>query len=192
MNMCSLSKAQLTQIRLLDAVEHLAETVPLSEITLRVIAQEADCSLGLAYRYFESKERLLGAVLDRAAAHIVQDLTYDDSLERLVEKVWQRMAERPAFGRLYAWLSLEGYDVTHLMSDHPLEPYLAFQAEAAGDPDPTSAAAAASAIVLAGGVFGPSMNRAAGRQPEDGLIYARLAEAVKATPTASGHSSGGR
>ena len=73
MNMSSFVKTERTRQGLLDSVERLAATGPLSEITMRAIATEANCSVGLAYRYFSTKEELVGAALDRAAIYITTE-----------------------------------------------------------------------------------------------------------------------
>ncbi len=52
---------------LLDAVERLYADQNPEDINTRQIAAEAELSVGVAYRYFESKEALLGAALDRMA-----------------------------------------------------------------------------------------------------------------------------
>jgi AcrR family transcriptional regulator len=49
-------KAQETRQRIFDTAVRLFMEKGYEETTMRDIAAEADCSLGLAYRYFESKE----------------------------------------------------------------------------------------------------------------------------------------
>lgn len=171
-------------MRLLDAVERLAVTGPMSAITMRAIADEADCSLGLAYRYFGTKEELLGAVLDRAAGYVTTGLDTTDSPVDAVRQAWERMAERPVFARLFTWMVLEGGDVTEMMSGHPFLQILGQHAESVGDPDPRSAAAAIGIITLGGGLFAPALNRAAAKQPDDEVVYERLAQAAGTIPTA--------
>jgi AcrR family transcriptional regulator len=181
-------KADRTRTSLLDAVERLCATGPMSGITMRAIADEAGCSLGLAYRYFDTKEELLGAVLDRAASYITADLDATDSPVHAARQAWQRMAERPVFARLFTWLVLEGGDVTEVMSGHPLLRIFGQQAESVGDADPKSAAAAIGIITIGGGLFGPAINRAAGNQPDDEAVYERLMRAAGTIPTASSPS----
>ena len=185
MNMRSLSKANRTRTNLLDSVERLAATGPLSEITMRAIAAEANCSLGLVYRDYDTKEELLGAVLDRAAIYITDGLDKTDSPDHLARLAWNRMAERPVFAKLFTWLLLEGGDVTEVMSGHPLLQILVQQAESANDPDPKSAAAAIGIITIGSALFSPAINRAAGNQPDDEAVYERLVRAVGTIPTAS-------
>lgn len=52
-------KAVLTRQRILDTALHLFATKGYDQTTMRDIAAAADCSLGLAYRYFASKEDLV-------------------------------------------------------------------------------------------------------------------------------------
>jgi AcrR family transcriptional regulator len=178
-------KTDQTRMKLLDAVERLSATGPMSAITMRAIANEANCSLGLAYRYFGTKEELLGAVLDRAASYITTGLDTTDSPVDAARQAWERMAERPVFARLFTWMVLEGGDVTEMMSGHPFLQILGQQAESVGDADPRSAAAAIGIITIGGGLFAPAINRAAGNQPDDEAVYERLARAAGTIPTAS-------
>ena len=173
MNVCSLNKSDQTRSNLLDAVEQLSASGPMSAITMRAIADEAECSLGLAYRYFSTKEELLGAVLDRAASYITTDLDASQSPIVLTTEAWKRMAERPVFARLFAWTLLEGIDVTEVMSRHPFLQILGQQAVSVGDADPKSAAAAIGIITISGGLFAPAFNSAAGHQPDDEAVYER-------------------
>lgn len=153
----------------------------MSAITMRSIAGEAGCSLGLAYRYFETKEQLLGAVLDRAAAHITDGLSPEDSPEELAQHVWTRMGERPVFARLFAWLILEQQDVSAVMSRHPFLQVAAQTAIEAGDPDPGAAATALGTIVLGNGFFGPTLAKATQGQPHSQEVTKRLTRAAAAT-----------
>ena len=189
MNMSSFVKTDQTRENLLDAVDRLSVAGPMSAITMRAIADEADCSLGLAYRYFNTKEELLGAVLDRAASYITTGLDTTDSTDHLTRQVWERMAERPVFARLFTWTLLEGRDVTEIMSGHPLLQILGQQAAAQGDPNPHSAAAAIGVITIGAGIFAPAINSAAGNQPDDETIYERLIAAAQAIPAASSPQS---
>jgi len=188
MNMCSQTKkSDRTRTRLLDAVETLSADGPMSAITMRSIAEEAGCSLGLAYRYFETKEQLLGAVLDRAAAHITDKLNPDYSPEELAQHAWTRMRERPVFARLFAWLVLERQDVSAVMSRHPFLQNAAQTATDNGDPDPIAAATALGTIVLGNGFFGPTLANAAQRQPNTQEVSKRLTRAAAATQQRPAH-----
>jgi AcrR family transcriptional regulator len=52
-------KAALTRQRIIDTALHLFATKGYDQTTMRAIAAAADCSLGLTYRYFASKEDLV-------------------------------------------------------------------------------------------------------------------------------------
>ncbi len=52
-------KAALTRQRIIDTALHLFATKGYDQTTMRDIAAAADCSLGLTYRYFASKEELV-------------------------------------------------------------------------------------------------------------------------------------
>jgi len=170
-------------MNLLDAVERLSATGPMSAITMRAITDEAGCSLGLAYRYYDTKEDLLGAVLDRAAAYITEGFGPDDTPKQMARLAWKRMGERPVFGRLFAWLVLERRDVTDAMSGHPFLRNAAQHAKQEGDPDPTSAAAALGIITIGGGLLAPAINHASDIGPDDHKVYERLARAAQAIQT---------
>ena len=189
MNMSSFVKTDRTRQNLIDSVERLSATGPMSAITMRAIAVEASCSLGLAYRYFSTKEELLGAVLDRAAEYIISGLDATGSTDQLIRQVWDRMAERPVFARLFTWTLLEGGNVTEIMAGHPFLQVLAQQAASKNDTDPKSAAAALALITIGGGLFAPAINSAAGNRPDDEAIYERLIAAANAIRDASSPQS---
>ena len=183
MNMRSFVKADQTRTSLLDAVERLSAAGPLSAITMRTIANEADCSVGLAYRYYDTKDDLLGAVLDRAASHITSGLDPSASPAELTRQAWKRMAERPVFARLFTWMLLERRDIAEVMTGHPFLQVLGQSAVSLDDVDPKTAAAAIGVITIGGGLFGPPINLAAGNQPDDEAVYERLLLAVGSIPT---------
>jgi len=147
---------------------------------MRAVAEEAGCSLGLAYRYFPTKDDLLGAVLDRAAGFITEGLNPEEPLTVLAERAWRRMDERPIFARLFTWLVLERRDITEVMAEHPFLQVVAQHAAHAGDPDPRTTAAAVGAVVMGGGQFAPAINHAAGLASGDQAVYSRLLTAVGA------------
>ena len=152
----------------------------MSAITMRAVAEEAGSSLGLAYRYFPTKDDLLGAVLDRAAGFITEGLNPEEPLTLLAERAWRRMDERPVFARLFTWLVLERRDITQVMTGHPFLEVAAQRAAQAGDPNPRTTAAAVGAVVMGGGQFAPAINHAAGLAPGDQAVYSRLLAAVEA------------
>jgi AcrR family transcriptional regulator len=58
-------KAEMTRQRILETAVNLFTTRGYEGTTMRHIAAEAGCSLGLAYRYFSSKEELVLALYQR-------------------------------------------------------------------------------------------------------------------------------
>ena len=66
-----------TVARLLDAVEILCAKKAPSNVTMREVATAAGLSLGVAYRYYASREELFGAAMDRMADQIVAAATGD-------------------------------------------------------------------------------------------------------------------
>lgn len=175
-----LTKSEATRLRLLDAAERLYVTLPMSEVTTRAIAAEAHCSVGLAYRYFASKEELMGAVLDRAAGHIVQDMRSGDPVDVLTSKAWQRMKEKPVFARLMAHVLMENGDIREVMSGFPFLELAANQAVEADDRDPATAAASLGSLILGHAFFAPILNTAVNRAPDDDRVDDRLAAAAAA------------
>ena len=157
--------------RLLDAVERIFGEQAPSAATMRTIATEAGCSLGVSYRYFDSKDDLLGAALDRMATRITAASTgIEDPAEALLD-LWQAFDTTPAFPRLITWMISEGMDVTSAMSGHPLILKVADTARARGSKDPQTAAGVMALLVLAGAGYGPAVNRALGRDPDDQTLY---------------------
>ena len=177
------TKSEATRLRLLDAAERLYVTLPMTEVTTRAIAEEADCSVGLAYRYFASKEELMGAVLDRAAEHITQGMNPSDPPGVLAAKAWQRMKEKPVFARLMAHVLMENGDLGEIMSGFPFLRIAANQAVEANDPDPTTAAASLGSLILGHAFFAPILNTAVNRAPDDDRIDNRLGMVAAAIHT---------
>lgn len=143
---------------------------------MRTIATEAGCSLGASYRYFDSKNDLFGAALDRMAKRIMATPSGgEDPAETLLD-VWQRLDATPAFPRLISWMILEGEDVTSAMSGHPLILKVADTARARGNEDPLTVAGVMALLALAGADYGPAINRALGRDPADQTLYNTTAQ----------------
>ena len=97
--------AERSQAQLLDAA--LAEFAEYGLAGARIdrIAQRANLNKRLIYYYFEDKERLFQAVLERAYAHIrteesrqaFNDLSPSDAIRRMVEFTWRYYLEHPEF-----------------------------------------------------------------------------------------------
>ncbi|MCL1588238.1 MAG: TetR/AcrR family transcriptional regulator [Actinomycetia bacterium] len=157
-------------------MERIFEERSPSAATMRAIATEAGCSLGVSYRYFDSKDELLGAALDRMATRITATSTgVGDPAEALLG-LWQAFDTTPAFPRLVTWMISEGMDVTSAMSGHPLILKVADTARARGSEDPQTAAGVMALLVLAGAGYGPAVNRALSRDPADQTLYNATAQ----------------
>jgi AcrR family transcriptional regulator len=165
-----------TVTRLLEAVERLcAEKAP-SDVTMRSIADEAGVSVGLAYHYFDSKTELFARALDRIAGSLTAATgASSEAPSATLVALWASLEERPAFARLVTWFILTGQDVTSAMSGHPLIQQVAAEASRQGHSDPTTAAEILVVFGLAGAIFGPSANRAVGRDPADRALYDTMA-----------------
>lgn len=170
-----LEKKELAVVGLLDAVERIFTIEAPSTLSMRTIATEADCSLGLAYNYFASKDELVGAALDRMASKITTDATapIDDPREALLALVGSLRAN-PAFPRLMTWMLLEGHDLTSIMSGFPLEQSIAKMAAERGAEDPENIGMTMALLGIGIFTYGGLLNGAVGRDPGD----ERLAEFV--------------
>lgn len=85
-------KAQETRQRIFDTAVKLFMEKGYEETTMRDIAAEAECSLGLAYRYFESKEVVVIELYRHLAANTT---TRIDALPEvpIAERFYQIMTE---------------------------------------------------------------------------------------------------
>jgi AcrR family transcriptional regulator len=164
-----------TVARLLDAVELLCAKKAPSNVTMREVATTADLSLGVAYRYFASKEELFGAAMDRMADQIVAAATGDTPITA-VSALWRALDDYPAFPRMLASLVLEGRNVSEVMSRHPLMRDIARSAAEQGVGDPATVAGVTGIMTLAGVLFAPTLNRTIQRSPDDPRVYDAAAE----------------
>lgn len=157
-------------VSLLDAVERIFMNEPPSTVSMRMIATEAGCSLGLAYNYFTSKDELIGVALDRMAERIAAvAISTEDPREALLALLDSMRADA-AFPRLVTWLVLEGHDVSTVMSGHPLMQSVAAVAAARGAQDPTSVAMTMGLVAIGTFTYSEMLNRAVGRQSDDGRL----------------------
>ena len=167
--------ASSTESRLLDAVERLCVQKSPSNVTMREVAAAAGLSLGISYRYFESREALFGAAMDRMAERITAAADAETAVTA-VTTLWKVLDEYPAFPRLLTALVLEGRNVSDVMSRHPLARAIAQSAAKEGVRDPATIAGVAGIMALAGVFYGPTINRAIERDPADPRIYEGAAE----------------
>jgi len=156
---------------LLDAVERLCSHEFPERVGMREIASDAGVSLGAAYRYFDSKEALLGAALDRMAERIASAFTATDESAEAIKAVWAALEANPAFPRLVTWAITNDQNVSEIMSKHPLVRDVAMSAAARGVEDPQTVAGITALIGIAGAVYGPTINRTLQRDLDDSRLY---------------------
>jgi AcrR family transcriptional regulator len=173
------SRPEPIRTSLLDAVERIyAEQSP-SAATMRAIATEAGCSLGAVYRYFNSKDELLGAALDRMAERIAFAASRSDDPAEALINLWHILAATPAFPRLVNWMVSENKDVSSVMSSNPLIREIAEGARIRGSADPPTVAGTMALLGIGGAFYGPIINRAMGRDPDDQTLYDSTAHMFK-------------
>jgi AcrR family transcriptional regulator len=162
--------------RLLDAVDQIFANESPSTVSMRTIAKQADCSVGLAYNYFESRDELIGAALDRLAHRITADAVSSEGPREALLALLESMRANAAFPRMMTWLILEGADVSAVMSGHPLLQRIAATADERGVKDPPGAAMMVALLAIGTFTFGPMLNHAAGREPDDGRLVESVAD----------------
>jgi AcrR family transcriptional regulator len=101
------TKGARTRGRILDAALALFTKQGFASTTLRDIAGEANASLGLTYRYFKSKEELLGALYEQIAERVAKHVpklpsgTIAERFEAFMDHKLRLLApHKEAFGAL--------------------------------------------------------------------------------------------
>jgi AcrR family transcriptional regulator len=174
---------------LLDAVERLCATSSPDTVGMRDIADEAGLSVGVAYRYFDSKTALIGAAMDRLGERLALAVIGSDDLSAAIHSFWQAFEANPAFVNIGSWMILDGQNMSEVMSKHPAIRDLVAQATADGVEDPQTFAGVVILVGLAGAFYGTSVNRGLGRPDDDQRLLQSAADAVavwaegSATPT---------
>ena len=100
--------AEASRERILEAA--LAEFSAFGIAGARVdrIASAAECNKNLIYIYFESKEKLFGAVLAKYLAGVYDDNPFTaEDLPGYAARAFDLVTARPELTRLVAWYSLE-------------------------------------------------------------------------------------
>jgi AcrR family transcriptional regulator len=92
-----MTKGEKTRERILEAALTRFSQQGFAETTMRQIAQDAECSLGLAYRYFESKDAMVLALYERLVAEFEEEV---DSLPPGPLAARWAQAERADLARL--------------------------------------------------------------------------------------------
>ncbi len=164
------------RVQLLDATERVWATTPPSEATMRRIAAEAGCSLGLAYNYFESKEELFGATVQRIGERLSERARAGGDGGETLVSLWTAMEENPAFTRLMTWLVLEGVDVTRYMSRQPVIADVAADAAARGASDAALVGGMLALMGISVQGYEGLVNRAMGRAGRDPRLRAEVVE----------------
>jgi AcrR family transcriptional regulator len=101
------------RVLLLEAVVHLAETIPFPEITARRIAQEVHMDPNVIFRNFETLENLFLAALRLVEGRAIDVLESSDTIgiTPITEMyLWMRFA---------GWLTLSGTDPERIGGDTP-------------------------------------------------------------------------
>jgi AcrR family transcriptional regulator len=174
---------------LLDAVERLCATSSPETVGMRDIAEEAGLSVGVAYRYFDSKPALIGAAMDRLGERLALAVTGSDDLTAAMHSLWQAFEANPAFINIGSWMILDGQNMSEVMTKHPAARDLVAWATADGVEDPQTFAGVVLLVGLAGAFYGTAINRAFGRPDDDQRLFQSAADAVSvwaersATPT---------
>ncbi len=134
---------------------------------MRAIAKEAGLSVGVAYRYFESRDALLGATMERIGERLAEvAASHDDPAEQMAALL-EAMERNPAFARLATWLTMSGRTPTDVMASHPLARDVVGKATHEGVSDPEGVAAVTLFLTLSGSMYRGTINRAIGRAPDD-------------------------
>jgi AcrR family transcriptional regulator len=162
--------------RLLDAVEALCAERSPRDLTMRDVAREAGLSVGVAYRYFESRDALIGAAMERMGERIATAGTANDDPVKAMTALWRVMSDNPAFGRLVTTLSMSGRTVTEVMAKNPLARDITSKASDQGMPDPSTVAGITLLLGIGGSFYGPTVNSATGRDSDDHRLYEAVAE----------------
>jgi AcrR family transcriptional regulator len=134
---------------------------------MRLIATEADCSLGLAYNFVDSKEELFVAVLARIAERLSERTSLGDGGAHALTSLWEVMEENPVFWRIMTWLVLEGVDGVGSPSRRPVITDVAKLAAERGADDPSVVGGVVAFFGLSFQVFGPLVNRSMGHSVDD-------------------------
>ena len=176
-NRSNLSSAtEPAAVALLDAVERIFTHESPSTLSMRAIAGEAGCSLGLAYNYFASKDELVGVALDRMARRITADTAITDDPREALIALLDSMRANAAFPRLLTWLVLEGHDLSSVMSGHPLMQSIVVVAAERGAEDPASVAMTMGLLAIGTFTYSAMLNRTVGREPDDGRLLESAAD----------------
>jgi len=155
------------------------------------IAESAGLSTGVAYRYFDSKNALLGAALDRMAERLSAAATSGGDTNQAIASLWQSLNDNPAFARIVTWAILDGQNISSIMTKHPVARDVTTVAAQDGAANPPMVSAMTLLVGIAGAVYGPTINRALQRDANDREVYDTAATMLAnwITPTAKEESA---
>lgn len=105
---------------LLAATEELCADYPPGSVTVRSIAAAAGVNHGLVHHYFESKQALLGAAMERIEGEFLESVADMDATAEAVATFFDLLCQRPTYPRLLSWMLLEGVEPTDHIDRFPL------------------------------------------------------------------------
>jgi AcrR family transcriptional regulator len=166
---------------LLDAASSLfAERGP-EAVSVRDIAARARVNHALLHRHFESKERLIEAVLQRHAAAFREVVAVSTSPREAAEALFVHLRKEPGFLRMIAYLILQGAPPeTLVVPDGGLKALLSVTArdQPVGE-DARADTLMSAALALGWALFEPFLVQASGNAPPADLMEKRLRRAQR-------------
>jgi AcrR family transcriptional regulator len=177
---------------LLDATAKVITDASLSELTMRRVADEAGCSPGLLYHYFDNKEALLGALLEKIGERLAALVPSGHPPRQQLLALLSALEANPAFHRLMTWLVLEGRDVSEFMGRFPVISQAASDAAIRGDKDPALTAGLLAFTSLSLCNYTGLVNHAMGRAAGDDRLREAVADMYALGADALAHDSGSR
>jgi hypothetical protein len=120
------------------------------------------------------------------AKRITTDAISTDDPHEALLALLDSMQANAAFPRLVTWLLLEGHDVSSVMGGHPLMQSVITIAAVRGVKDPATLAMTMGLLAIGTFTYGPLLNGAVGREPDDGRLLESAAvmfAACFASPT---------
>ena len=181
---------EVTEALLTATASLCARRLP-SSVSIREVAAEAGVAPGLVYHYFDSKEGLLRATVDRLAADISALAVEEDDAAEMVRVVCRHVVANPAFSHILSSMALEGRSVTEEMSGHPfMQELIPRVAEQYPGPDVQDRVGVVLTILLSSGLIAPQINQALGRDADDAALIEHLSDAVGRIIEGAGTTSG--
>ncbi|MGW8314252.1 MAG: TetR/AcrR family transcriptional regulator [Bacteroidales bacterium] len=118
------------RLQIMDAALALFAKEGYSHCSISLLAQHTGISKGLMYHYFESKEQLLGAIIENGLDEIMKlldpnsdGILQPEELEQFIRKVFSNMRTHREFWTLYVSVILQP-GVKELMEGQPVFNYM--------------------------------------------------------------------